>query len=83
MPGPWQIILIVALILLLFGAGRLPRIMGDIAQGIKSFKKGMKDSDSENGESNDSQPPAPREIEQSSQISEEGKSGHKQENKNH
>ena len=42
-PGPWQIILIVIVVLLLFGAGRLPRIANDIAQGIKSFKKGLKD----------------------------------------
>lgn len=53
-PGPWQILLIVVLILLLFGAGRLPRIMGDIAKGIKSFKKGMKDED--NGEDNNNAP---------------------------
>lgn len=54
-PGPWQILLIVVLILLLFGAGKLPRIMGDVAKGIKSFKKGMKDDEedkSTGGESN-------------------------------
>ena len=42
-PGPWQIILIIVVIILLFGAGRLPRIMNDIAQGIKSFKKEVKE----------------------------------------
>lgn len=44
-PGPLQIVLIVLLIMLLLGAGRLPRIMGDLAEGIKSFKKGMKDDE--------------------------------------
>ncbi len=44
-PGPWQILIIVVLIVLIFGAGRLPRIMEDVAKGIKSFKKGMKDED--------------------------------------
>lgn len=39
--GFWQIILVVGLIVILFGAGRLPRIMGDVAKGVKSFKKGM------------------------------------------
>lgn len=39
--GIWQIALLVVLVLLLFGAGRLPRIMGDVAKGIKSFKKGL------------------------------------------
>ena len=43
--GPLQILLIVALVFLLFGAGRLPRVMEDLAKGIKSFKKGMADDD--------------------------------------
>lgn len=42
-PSIWQILIVVALVMLLFGAGRLPRIMGDLAEGIKSFKKGMSD----------------------------------------
>lgn len=46
-PGPLQIALIVLVILLLFGAGRLPRLMEDMAKGIKSFKKGLKDDDGE------------------------------------
>ena len=41
--GPMEIILILAVIILLFGAGKLPRLMGDVAEGIKSFKRGMKD----------------------------------------
>lgn len=44
-PGPFQIIIIVLVILLLFGAGKLPRIMEDMAKGINSFKKGLKDED--------------------------------------
>lgn len=50
-PGPWQIILIVIVILLLFGAGRLPRIANDIAQGIKSFKKGLKEDEQDDSSS--------------------------------
>ena len=46
-PSIWQILIVVVLIMLLFGAGRLPRIMEDLAKGIKSFKKGMKDEDVE------------------------------------
>lgn len=45
-PGPLQIALIIVLVLLLFGAGKLPRIMEDLAKGIKSFKKGMQDDTS-------------------------------------
>lgn len=42
-PSFWQIAIVVLIIFVLFGAGKLPRIMGDLAEGIKSFKKGMKD----------------------------------------
>lgn len=44
-PGPLQILLIILLVLLLFGAGRVPGIMENLARGIKSFKKGLKDED--------------------------------------
>lgn len=39
----WAIVAVV--VFLLFGAGKLPRLMGDVAEGIKAFKKGMKDDD--------------------------------------
>jgi sec-independent protein translocase protein TatA len=39
----WLVVL--AIILILFGAGRLPQVMGDFAKGIKAFKSGMKDAD--------------------------------------
>lgn len=52
-PSIWQILIIILIVLLLFGAGRLPRIMEDMAKGIKSFKKGMKDEDEESGHSAD------------------------------
>lgn len=41
----WQLLVIALLVFLLFGAGRLPRVMEDIAKGIKSFKKGMAEDD--------------------------------------
>jgi sec-independent protein translocase protein TatA len=41
----WMIVLLI--VLLLFGAGKLPRVMGDFAKGIKAFKAGMKDEDDE------------------------------------
>lgn len=43
--GIWQILLIVLLVLLLFGAGKLPAVMGDLAKGVKNFKKGLDDDD--------------------------------------
>jgi sec-independent protein translocase protein TatA len=41
--GFWQIAIVVVLVVLLFGRGKISDLMGDIAKGIKSFKKGMKD----------------------------------------
>ncbi|MSP68462.1 MAG: twin-arginine translocase TatA/TatE family subunit [Alphaproteobacteria bacterium] len=42
--GIWQVVLILAIVLIIFGAGKLPRVMGDLAKGIKSFKSGMQDN---------------------------------------
>lgn len=41
----WHWIVILAVVLLLFGAGKIPRLMGDVAKGINAFKKGLKDDD--------------------------------------
>ena len=41
-----HIILVVIAVLVLFGAGRLPKLMEDLAKGMKAFKKGMKDEES-------------------------------------
>ena len=40
--GFWQIAIVVVLVVLLFGRGKISSLMGDVAKGIKSFKKGMK-----------------------------------------
>ena len=40
-------IVVLAIILILFGAGKLPRVMGDFAKGIKAFKAGMKEEEEE------------------------------------
>ena len=39
--GIWQIAIVVSLVVLLFGRGKISSLMGDVAKGIKSFKKGM------------------------------------------
>ena len=41
----WHWIIVIAVVLLLFGRGKISDLMGDVAQGIKAFKKGMKDDD--------------------------------------
>ena len=45
--GPLGLIVILVVVLLLFGRGKIPALMGDVAKGIKSFKKGMKEEPEE------------------------------------
>tara|TARA_Y100000590_G_scaffold242144_1_gene272172 strand:+ start:1045 stop:1245 length:201 start_codon:yes stop_codon:yes gene_type:complete len=45
--GFWQIAVVVILVVLLFGRGKISSLMGDVAKGIKSFKKGMASDTSE------------------------------------
>jgi len=44
-PGFWQIAIVVVIVVLLFGRGKISSLMGDVAKGIKSFKKGLSDED--------------------------------------
>ncbi len=50
----WQIAIVVVLVVLLFGRGKISSLMGDVAKGIKSFKKGMSDETSTNNQDDNS-----------------------------
>ena len=39
--GVWQVVLVLVIVLIIFGAGKLPKVMGDVAKGVKNFKFGM------------------------------------------
>ena len=41
----WHWLIVLVVVLLLFGRGKIPELMGDVAKGIKSFKKGISDED--------------------------------------
>jgi sec-independent protein translocase protein TatA len=41
----WHWLIVLVVVLLLFGRGKIPELMGDVAKGIKSFKKGMTEED--------------------------------------
>ncbi len=43
--GVWQVVIILVIVVIIFGAGKLPHVMGDVAKGIKNFKKGMADDE--------------------------------------
>jgi sec-independent protein translocase protein TatA len=44
-PGIWGIIVVAVVVILLFGRGKISGMMGEMAQGIKAFQRGMKDDD--------------------------------------
>tara|TARA_B100001029_G_C14795465_1_gene304196 strand:- start:189 stop:386 length:198 start_codon:yes stop_codon:yes gene_type:complete len=48
----WQIAIVVVIVVLLFGRGKISSLMGDVAKGIKSFKRGMSDDSSSNTDDN-------------------------------
>ncbi|WAJ31129.1 twin-arginine translocase TatA/TatE family subunit [Antarcticirhabdus aurantiaca] len=43
----WHWLIVLAVVLLLFGRGKIPELMGDVAKGIKNFKRGMSDDEAE------------------------------------
>ena len=58
--GTWSIshwLILLAIVLLVFGAGKIPTLMGDVAKGIKTFKKGMSDDEDETAKKPDATPP--------------------------
>lgn len=48
--GIWQIVIIAAVVVLLFGRGKISELMGDVGKGITSFRKGLKDGEAPDAE---------------------------------
>lgn len=61
-PGLWGIIIVAVVVILLFGRGKISGMMGEMAQGIKAFQKGMRDEDKPQVTAS-TQAEAPRETE--------------------
>ncbi|MEJ0062610.1 MAG: twin-arginine translocase TatA/TatE family subunit [Alphaproteobacteria bacterium] len=49
----WHLLVVLAVVLVVFGAGKLPRVMGDLGKGVRNFKAGLDGKD---------EPPAPKSI---------------------
>ena len=60
----WHWIVVIVVVLLLFGRGKISELMGDVAQGIKSFKKGMAEDDEATPPPSASTPVDPKVIEE-------------------
>lgn len=54
--GPWQIVLIVVIVLLLFGGKKIPELMRGIGKGARELKKGLNEDDDQ--QKKDDAPPA-------------------------
>ena len=63
----WQIAIVVVLVVLLFGRGKISSLMGDVAKGIKSFKKGMASDVTEDTSSSVTEDSEPKNISESNQ----------------
>ncbi len=50
--GPWELAIVLVIVLVVFGAGKLPSIGGSIGEAIKNFKKAMKESEPDKKEDN-------------------------------
>ena len=54
----WHWIIVLVVVVVIFGAGRLPNVMGDLAKGIKSFRSGLKDDGTADAKPTDPAKPA-------------------------
>ena len=67
MTSIWHWLIVLVIVVLLFGRGKISEVMGDVAKGIKSFKKGMSDDEVADDAKRD-----PKVIDNASSKSEEG-----------
>ena len=54
--GPWEIALIVLVILIVFGVGKLPQVGGAVGKGLRAFRKGQAGEDVEEEDEEEAQP---------------------------
>jgi sec-independent protein translocase protein TatA len=45
MPGPWELGIVLVIVLIFFGIGKLPQVLGQLGSGVKAFKDGMRESE--------------------------------------
>ena len=54
----WHWLILLVIVMLLFGAGKVPKLMGDMAKGVKAFKEGLKDIDESSSKPREAAPTA-------------------------
>ncbi|HEX9808493.1 MAG TPA: twin-arginine translocase TatA/TatE family subunit [Alphaproteobacteria bacterium] len=75
--GVWQVVIILVIVLIIFGAGKLPQVMGDVAKGIKNFKSGMADDSAaaKNAVEGEAKPDSPAKDQSAAKAEAENKQG--------
>ena len=63
-PGPWEVGLILVIVLIVFGVGKLPQVGGAIGKGLRSFRQGQRGEEEEVSEAKEA--PEPKTEERSS-----------------
>ena len=59
--GPWEWIIVLVVVMIFFGAGKLPQVLGQMGRGVKAFKDGMNEKDPEMLSDNQELSPAQKE----------------------
>ncbi len=49
LPGGWEWLIILAIVLLIFGVGRIARVGGELGKGVSAFRQGIKEGQDETG----------------------------------
>jgi sec-independent protein translocase protein TatA len=57
--GPTELIIILVIVIVLFGVGRISKIAGEMGSGIRAFKKGLQEDEEKTGDSGNNQEEAP------------------------
>ena len=60
--GPWEWIIVLVVVMIFFGAGKLPQVLGQMGRGVKAFKDGMNEKDPEMLSDNQELAPEQKEI---------------------
>ncbi len=72
--GIWELMLILAIVFVLFGAGKLPQVMKDLGQGVRSLKEGLKGEQKQEADKNQTAQPGQLGQNKSAQNESENKS---------
>ena len=60
--GPTELIIILVIVLIIFGAGKLPKVMGDMGRGVKSFKNAMSEEEKAAADASADAPPVEGDV---------------------